>query len=81
MCVEHEIFILVFLKEIKELVRDRKTLFFMIALPLLVFPAIFGVVTFVSSKAISDAQSEVLDYAIRGAECTRACKITLLHPV
>ena len=59
---------LVFLKEIKELVRDRKTLFFMIALPLLVFPAIFGVVTFVSSKAISDAQSEVLDYAIRGAE-------------
>lgn len=59
---------LVFLKEIKELLRDRKTLFFMIALPILVFPAIFGVVTYVSSKAIQKAESEVLDYAIIGAE-------------
>ncbi len=58
---------LVFLKEIKELLRDRKTLFFMIALPILVFPAIFGVVTYVSSKAIQKAESEVLDYAIIGA--------------
>ena len=59
---------LVFLKEIKELLRDRKTLFFMIALPILVFPAIFGVVTYVSSKAIQKAESEILDYAIVGAE-------------
>lgn len=59
---------LVFLKEIKELLRDRKTLFFMIALPILVFPAIFGVVAYVSSKAIQKAESEVLEYAIVGAE-------------
>ena len=33
---------LVFKKEIKELLRDRKTLFFMIALPLLIFPLILA---------------------------------------
>ncbi|MCC2616837.1 ABC transporter permease [Aestuariibacter halophilus] len=59
---------LVFLKEIKELTRDRKTLFFMIALPILLFPMIFGVVGYFSSKALQDAENKVLKYAIIGAE-------------
>ena len=52
---------LVFKKEIKELLRDRKTLFFMIALPLLIFPLIFGIVGFVSKQAIDKAETQVLN--------------------
>ena len=59
---------LVFQKEIKELLRDRKTLFFMIALPLLLFPLIFGGVAYFSGKAIEKAQNKVLTYTIIGAE-------------
>lgn len=59
---------LVFSKELKELVRDRKTLFFMIALPILVFPLIIGVVGYFSTKAIEDAQTKVLTYAIVGGQ-------------
>ena len=59
---------LVFKKEIKELLRDRKTLFFMIALPLLIFPLIFGIVGFVSKQAIDKAESQVLDYGIVGGQ-------------
>lgn len=57
---------LIMQKELLELVRDRKTLFFMIALPLLIFPAIFGVVGYFTSQALSEAESKVLKYAITG---------------
>ncbi|MDG1921522.1 MAG: ABC transporter permease [Glaciecola sp.] len=69
---------LVFQKEIKELLRDRKTLFFMVALPLLLFPLIFGGVAYFSGKAIEKAQSRVLTYAIIGGEYapTLTTKIT-----
>lgn len=59
---------LVFLKELKELIRDRKTLFFMIALPIIVFPLIIGVVVYISGKAVEKAQNEVLDYAVVGSD-------------
>ncbi|MDF2180259.1 ABC transporter permease [Aliiglaciecola sp. CAU 1673] len=59
---------LVFRKELMELLRDRKTLFFMIAMPILLFPLIFGAVAFFTSKAVEDAQSKVLHYVIEGAE-------------
>ena len=59
---------LVFQKEIKELLRDRKTLFFMVALPLLLFPLIFGGVAYFSGKAIEKAQTRTLTYAIIGSE-------------
>lgn len=59
---------LVFKKEIKELLRDRKTLFFMIALPLLIFPLIFGIVGFVSKQAIDKAETQVLNYALIGGQ-------------
>ncbi|WP_088329127.1 ABC transporter permease [Lacimicrobium sp. SS2-24] len=59
---------LVFRKELMELLRDRKTLFFMIAMPILLFPLIIGVVGFFTSKAMDEAQSKVLKYSIVGAQ-------------
>lgn len=59
---------LVFLKELTELLRDKKTLFFMIALPLLIFPLIFGGVAYFTSQAITKAENKVLKYALVGAE-------------
>ncbi len=58
----------VMLKEIKELLRDRKTLFFMIALPILVFPLLIGMVVFFGGKAVDKAENKVLDYAVIGAQ-------------
>ena len=58
----------VMLKEIKELLRDRKTLFFMVALPILVFPLLIGVVMFFAGKAVDKAENKVLDYAVVGAQ-------------
>ncbi|MCW8107768.1 ABC transporter permease [Alteromonas ponticola] len=59
---------LVFLKEIKELVRDKKTLFFMIALPMIVFPLIIGGVAWFSGKALQEAQTKTLSYSIVGGQ-------------
>lgn len=63
---------LVMQKEIKELLRDRKTLFFMIALPLLLFPAIFGIAVYFGNEALEKAKSEVLTFAIVNAENAQA---------
>ena len=57
---------LIFKKEFKELLRDRKTIIFMILLPLLLFPAIFGVGIFFMSNAAEKAENEILKYAIVG---------------
>lgn len=59
---------LIFKKEILELLRDRKTLFFMIALPLLIFPLLIGGVTYLTAEVQSEAQSRVLKYAVSGKQ-------------
>ncbi|MBT1450945.1 ABC transporter permease [Glaciecola sp. XM2] len=59
---------LVFKKELLELLRDRKTLFFMVALPIVVFPLLFGGVTYFMSQAVSEAQTKTLNYAIIGQD-------------
>lgn len=59
---------LVFLKELTELVRDKKTLFFMIALPILIFPLIFGGIAYFTSQAIEKAENKVLKYALVGSQ-------------
>ena len=59
---------LVFKKELKELLRDRKTLFFMIALPLIIFPLIFGGIAFMTKQAIEKAENKVLKYALVGEQ-------------
>ncbi len=59
---------LVFQKEIKELLRDRKTLFFMIALPILLFPLIIGGTLYVGTNVVKGAQEKTRTYAIIGEE-------------
>ena len=55
-------------KEILEISRDKKTLFFMIALPLLIFPVIMAVVIGVTAHQTSKAQEQVLKLAFIGEE-------------
>lgn len=59
---------LVFQKEIKELLRDRKTLFFMIALPILLFPLLIGGTLYVGTNVVKGAQEKMRTYAIIGGE-------------
>nr|WP_136249789.1 ABC transporter permease [Ningiella ruwaisensis] len=59
---------MIFKKEILELLRDRKTLFFMVALPIVVFPVLFGGVIYFTSQAMEEAQTKSLSYAIVGQE-------------
>lgn len=59
---------LIFRKEILELLRDRKTLFFMIALPLLIFPLIFGGMFYFTAQAVNESQTKTLSYAVSGAQ-------------
>ena len=54
----------VFKKEIKELLRDKKTLIFIVALPVAIFPLLFGVMAFISSQAALEAEQKVNTYAI-----------------
>jgi sodium transport system permease protein len=57
---------LVFQKEIKELLRDRKTLFFMIALPILLFPLLIGGTLYVGTNVVKGAVEKTRTYAIIG---------------
>jgi sodium transport system permease protein len=59
---------LIFKKEILELVRDRKTLFFMIALPMLVFPLLIGGLIYFTAEVASEAQSKTLKYSVSGSQ-------------
>ncbi|OCQ22638.1 sodium ABC transporter permease [Pseudoalteromonas luteoviolacea] len=58
----------VFLKEVKELLRDRKTLFFVIALPIVIFPVLFALLAFLASKTTLEAEQKVHTYYIANAE-------------
>lgn len=58
---------LVFQKELKELLRDRKTLFFMIALPILLFPLIIGGTLYVGTNVVKGAVEKTRTYAVIGA--------------
>ncbi|CAM3991058.1 ABC transporter permease [Pseudoalteromonas byunsanensis] len=54
----------VFKKELLELIRDKKTLFFVLALPMLVFPVIMALVGFLGSQATLKAEQKVHTYYI-----------------
>ena len=49
----------VFKKELTELLRDKKTLLFVVVFPIVVFPLLFAVVAFISSQAALDAEQKV----------------------
>lgn len=69
----------VYKKELLELVRDRKTLFFMIALPLLIFPVIFGIMGAVVAGAAFDEEQKVLRYSIINGEQAPAFEENLFY--
>ncbi|MCF6434065.1 ABC transporter permease [Pseudoalteromonas sp. MMG022] len=52
----------VFKKELLELIRDKKTLFFVLALPMLIFPVIMALVGFLGSQAALKAEQKVHTY-------------------
>ena len=54
----------VYFKELLELARDKKTLFFIIALPIIIFPVLFGFMALVIVNVAIDEQKKVLNYAI-----------------
>jgi sodium transport system permease protein len=58
----------VFRKELLEVSRDRRTLFFMIAMPLLLIPLLIQITTDFVADAEQEAASATLDYAIFGSE-------------
>lgn len=55
---------LVLRKELLELLRDRRTLFFMVVFPLFIFPLLFGGITFFAAKAVQEAESKVLSFSL-----------------
>jgi sodium transport system permease protein len=58
----------VFRKELLEVSRDRRTLFFMIVMPLLLIPLLIQITTDFVADAEQEAASVTLDYAIFGGE-------------
>lgn len=58
----------VYKKELLELVRDKKTMMFVILLPILIFPIIFGLVGFLVANASQKAEQEVHQYVIIGEQ-------------
>lgn len=54
----------IYQKEVLELVREKKTLMFMILLPLLIFPAIFGGLAFFATKTIQESNTRVLTFYV-----------------
>lgn len=58
----------VYFKELTELMRDKKTLVFVILLPIFIFPVIFGVMGLVLSSTTSKAMQEQHRYVIVNAE-------------
>lgn len=58
----------VYRKELLELLRDRKTLLFVVTLPVLLFPVLFLIVALLMSNVTQDAQQQVHKYTIIGAD-------------
>ena len=58
--------LVIFRKELRETLRDRRTVVLMILLPMLIFPVIIGVVTKVTSSQMEKAQQKILKVALVG---------------
>ena len=58
----------IYLKEMREVLRDRKTLIFMVVLPTLVVPVLMNIMIGFIVRAEKKAQTETLTFAIFGAE-------------
>jgi len=60
--------LIIYLKEIKEVLRDRRTLIFMIVMPLILVPMLFNFLISFVAKSEVKAQTEVLAFAVFGDE-------------
>ena len=58
----------IFQKEMKDTIRDRKAMFFMVVFPLVIFPLLMGGATAISVKMIKKEQTKLLNVAIIGKE-------------
>lgn len=58
----------VYFKELTELVRDKKTMFFVILLPIIVFPVLFGIMGLVVANVAKQAEAEEHRYVIINAD-------------
>ena len=58
----------VYLKELTELLRDKKTMFFVILLPIIVFPVLFGIMGLVVANVAKNAEAEEHRYVIINAD-------------
>ena len=58
----------IYLKEMKEVLRDKKSLIFMILLPTLIVPVMMNVMITVVTHSEKKARTEILTYAIFGEE-------------
>ncbi|WP_017445082.1 ABC transporter permease [Gayadomonas joobiniege] len=54
----------IYKKELLELLREKKTLMFMVLLPLVIFPAIFGALAFFATKSIQDSNTRILNFYV-----------------
>ena len=59
---------IIYLKELLELARDRKTFIFTLLIPVFALPMLFGGLAYLSSAMFKHAQSAELSYAIFGKE-------------
>jgi sodium transport system permease protein len=59
----------IYLKEMKEVLRDRKTLVFMLVMPTVLVPLLMNLLIGFMVKADKKARTEALPFAIFGAEC------------
>ncbi len=58
----------VYLKELAELLRDKKTLMFVILLPILIFPVLFGIMGLVMANVSRQAEAEEHRYVVINAD-------------
>ena len=59
---------IIYLKELLELARDRKTFIFTLLIPVFALPLLFGGLAYLSSSMFKNAQSAELSYAIFGKD-------------
>ena len=70
----------VFFKEMRDILRDRKTLLLMIVLPIVVVPLLLNsLISFVMAQQ-KEAETEVLEYVIFGEEHAPTWPRPLLKP-
>ncbi|QIZ76835.1 ABC transporter permease subunit [Ferrimonas lipolytica] len=59
---------LIFQKELKEILRDKKTFWFVVLFPTVILPILMGGAIWFAGQSLSSKQSEVLEFAVEAPE-------------